>query len=126
MAQHNDKTRVVLLEDDALINMSTAALIEDMGYAVAPYLHIDQCFEAVRKQLPDLAVLDVNVAGGTSYDLAHWLHERRVAVIFLTGYETPSLDARFKDHPTCRKPCSPDDLKKLIAGAVASLRAPGT
>jgi CheY-like chemotaxis protein len=95
-----------------------------MGYAVAPYLHIDECFEAVRNELPDLAVLDVNLAGGTSYDLAHWLHERRVPVIFLTGYETPSLDARFKDHPTCRKPCSPDELKKLIADASASQRAP--
>jgi DNA-binding NtrC family response regulator len=115
------KTDVVLLEDDALINMSMAGLIEEMGYAVRSFMHVARCADAVRERLPDIAVLDVNVAGETSYDLADWLDEHQVPVIFLTGYDSPALDARLtRQHPTCRKPCNAAELKKLIAKALAA------
>jgi DNA-binding NtrC family response regulator len=116
------KADVVLLEDDALINMSTSALIEDMGYRVRSFMHLADCKRAVEDRLPDLAVFDVNLTGETSYELAHWLDERRVPVIFLTGYDSPEADARLQQRPTCRKPCDPETLKKLIAAALKSGR----
>jgi len=114
---------VVLLEDDALINMSTAGLIEDMGYRVRAFMHLADCAKAIRERPPDLAVLDVNVAGETSYELAHWLDERGIPVIFLTGYDSPNADSRLQHRPTCRKPCDTESLKKLIAEALRSRHA---
>ena len=116
------KADVVLLEDDALINMSTAGLIEEMGYRVRAFMRLADCAKATRERLPDLAVLDVNVAGETSYELAHWLHERGIPVIFLTGYDSPNADSRLQHRPTCRKPCDADTLKKLIADELRSAR----
>jgi DNA-binding NtrC family response regulator len=112
------KADVVLLEDDALINMSTSAIIEDMGYRVRSFMHLADCARAVEERRPDLAVLDVNVAGETSYELARRLDERQVPVIFLTGYDSPEMDTRLQHRPTCRKPCDPESLKKLIAAAL--------
>jgi len=116
------KADVVLLEDDALINISTSGAIEEMGHGVRSFMHLRDCTEAVRERLPDIAVLDVNVAGETSYVLAQWLDDRHVPVIFLTGYEKPSLDARLQHRPACRKPCDPQELKKLIADALGPRR----
>ena len=120
--QSSLKPEVILLEDDALINMSTSALIEDMGYRVRAFMHLADCTRAAEQQLPDVAVLDVNVAGETSYELARWLDERRVPVVFLTGYDSPNADAQLQQRPTCRKPCEPESLKKLIAAALRARR----
>ena len=124
MSRENSvKVDVILLEDDALINMSTAGLIEEMGYRVRAFMHLADCAKATRERPPDLAVLDVNVAGETSYELAHWLDERGIPVVFLTGYDSPNADSRLQHRPTCRKPCDPETLKKLIAEALRSRRA---
>lgn len=109
------KFRVFLLEDDALINMSTAELIEDMGYAVQSYMRVDACFAAVRDRLPDVAILDVNIAGANSYELADWLQERDVPIVFLTGFDKDPL---LRGRPACSKPCEAALLRKLIADAL--------
>jgi len=114
------KPRVLLLEDDALINMDTAQLLEGMGYAVQSYMHLEPCFAAVRNELPDAAVLDVNIAGATSYELADWLEKRRVPVIFLTGFELE--DPLLRGRATCSKPCETALLRKLIADALTGER----
>ncbi len=115
--QPQDRPKVLLLEDDALINLSTTDMIMSMGYTVRSCLNVADAVQAAHEDLPDVAVLDVNIAGTTSYVLADWLRHRGVQLIFVTGYETVAPSA-LRAAPLCRKPCSEDQLRGLIADAL--------
>ena len=97
--------RVLLLEDDAPINLSMTEMIEAMGYEVRSLMSVADAFNAANEQPPDVAVLDVNVGSTTSYVLAEWLHNHNVPVIFVTGYDQVAPFGRWRDYPVCRKPC---------------------
>ena len=88
---------VLFLEDDALINLSTTEMIEQMGCVVRSYMSVEDGLAAVQQQLPDIAVLDVNIRGRASYELADWLHERNVPIVFVTGYGSPAIEGRWRD-----------------------------
>ena len=44
--------------------------------------------------LPDLVVLDVNINGRMSYELAQLLVDRDVPIVFLTGYDSPAVEEK--------------------------------
>jgi len=44
--------------------------------------------------LPDLVVLDVNINGRMSYELAQLLVDRDVPIVFLTGYDSPVVEEK--------------------------------
>jgi DNA-binding response OmpR family regulator len=113
--------RVLLLEDDALINMNTVELLEKMGCKADGYLHLDEAWDAASRDLPDVAVLDVNLHDTmTSLNLADWLHDQGVPIVFLTGYSSPALSGKWEKHHKCEKPCDPEELKELLQAALAS------
>src|SRR5262245_55668155 len=109
------RARVLFLEDEVLVNFSTTQLLEEMGFEVLPAEQLASAWKLVREQLPDAAVLDVNIHDReTSLELADWLYARKVPIVFLTGYNTPAITGKWRDHPTCRKPCSPEELKGFL------------
>jgi DNA-binding response OmpR family regulator len=113
--------RVLLLEDDALINMNTVELLEKMGCNAEGHLHLDEAWDAASRELPDVAVLDVSLHDTmTSLNLADWLHDQGVPIVFLTGYSSPTPSGKWQKHPKCEKPCDPEELKGLLQAALAS------
>ena len=113
--------RVLLLEDEALVNMNTVELLEKMGCEAGGYLHLDEAWDAARRKLPDVAVLDVNLHDTTtSLEFADWLHEQGVPIVFLTGYTSPAPSGKWQKHPKCEKPCDAEELKELLKAALAS------
>ena len=109
--------KVFLLEDDFLINEATADLLREFGCDVTAVLGIEQALAALEGQRPHVAVLDINIKGELSYPVADRLHELSVPIIFLTGYEVPSLYGPWSQHLVCRKPCDPDLLKRFLMHA---------
>ena len=84
--------QVLLLEDDALINLNTTDVIEQTGCTVRSYLSVEDRLAAAQERSPDIAVLDLNIRGKARYELADWLHERKRQIIFITGYENPAIE----------------------------------
>ena len=105
---------ILLLEDDALINLATTEVLEEMGCRVTACMRLDQSFAAIEREQPDAAVLDVNINGIMSYELAERLHAGGTAIVFLTGYGSPTLSGKWNDFPHCYKPCDPAELKALL------------
>jgi len=105
---------ILLLEDDALINLATTEILEEMGCRVTACMRLDQSFAAIEREQPDAAVLDVNINGIMSYELAERLHAGGTAIVFLTGYGSPTLSGKWNDFPHCYKPCDPAELKALL------------
>ena len=108
------------MEDDGLINLSTTETLGDMGCYVRSFMHLDQAIKAAKEQRPDVAVLDVNIGGQMSYELADWLHEQQVPIVFLTGYDSPAIDGKWRERPVCRKPCEVAELRALLVNALAT------
>jgi CheY-like chemotaxis protein len=105
---------ILLLEDDALINLATTEILEEMGCRVTACMRLDQSFAAIEREQPDAAVLDVNINGVMSYELAERLHAGGTAIVFLTGYGSPTLSGKWNDFPHCYKPCDPAESKALL------------
>jgi DNA-binding response OmpR family regulator len=118
--------RVLLLEDDALINLSTTEILQSMGCVVRSFMHVDEAVKAAYEQVPDLAVLDVNIHGKMSYELAEWLDARQVPIVFVTGYDSPSIVGKWRDRPVCRKPCNPVQFQNLLVETFSARRDVGT
>jgi CheY-like chemotaxis protein len=114
--------KVLVLEDDALINLNTTETIQAMGCIVHPFMRLSDAFAAIQLDMPDLAVLDVNINGRMSYDLVQLLVDGDVPIVFLTGYDSPALDEKWRQHPVCRKPCDENGLKQLLVEALATRR----
>jgi CheY-like chemotaxis protein len=114
--------RVLFLEDEALINMMTVEFLEDMGCTVIACMHLDQCFDAIAREWPDIAILDVNINGTMSYALADRLEQHGVPVVFLTGYEELPLKRGERPHVRCRKPCVVDELRACLVEALTAKR----
>src|SRR5689334_13473247 len=109
--------KVLLLEDDPPINLSTAEMIENFGYTVQSCLNVADAVSCVTEQEPDLAILDVKIDSSTSYVLADWLRVRGVPIIFVTAYDLVAPSS-LRNAPVCRKPFREEHLKVLMADAL--------
>jgi CheY-like chemotaxis protein len=110
--------RVVLLEDEAIVNFAVTDLLREFGCRVSPCMHLHEALAIIEHELPDAAVLDVNIRGQLSYDVAEKLHEKGVPIVFLTGYATLGLAGKWNKFPECFKPCAPAELKALLIKAL--------
>ena len=115
--------KVLVLEDDALINLNTTETIQAMGCLVQPFMRLSDALASIQVDMPDLAVLDVNINGRRSYELAQLLIDRDVPIIFVTGYESPAVDEKWRQYPICQKPCDEKALKQRLLDALATRRS---
>ena len=117
--------RVLLLEDEALISVGLVELLQSFGCKVTGCDTLRHAWEAARNELPDVALLDVNLqAKQTCYELAEWLDERHAPIVFLTGYSADQLSERWRDHLVCEKPCHSDMLQELRIKALIAVASP--
>ena len=101
-----DGQMVLLVEDDFLIAMDVAASLEaDGARVVGPVATVRAALDLIsRTECLDAAILDINLRGATSYELADVLCARGVPVIFVTGYDKNVVPQRYADIPVCEKP----------------------
>jgi DNA-binding response OmpR family regulator len=109
-------TRVLFLEDEVLININTTELLEDMGCVVRSCFQMDEAQRLIDAELPEIAILDVNLGAHTSYELAERLERLGVPVIFLTAYGSASM--RWQSKLMCRKPYSDSELRRCLITAL--------
>ncbi|UIY29338.1 response regulator [Neorhizobium galegae] len=80
--------------------------LESRGWEiVGPAATTDEAMRLVGgSQLPDVAVLDVNLGGKPVYPFAEWLQTHGVPFLFCTGYEQLDDHHSFRSRTTIRKP----------------------
>jgi CheY-like chemotaxis protein len=109
--------RVLVVEDDAIIAIYLERLVEGLGGAVAATVgRVDQALEAIEREQPDAAILDVNLGRGRdSYPVAQVLADRHVPFLFVTGYGKDGVREEFRDHPVLDKPVREWELARTLA-----------
>jgi DNA-binding response OmpR family regulator len=106
-----ERVRILLVEDESLIAELIVDILTTQGYLVAgPIARIADAMRTVDEEEFDAVVLDVDLAGTSSYPVAAVLASRNVPFVFLTGFGKGGLRAEYAKRPTVAKPFRPKDL----------------
>jgi two-component sensor histidine kinase/ActR/RegA family two-component response regulator len=108
--------RVLLVEDEALVAMMIQETLAEFGFDVlGPVATVSEALAAARDQCLDAAVLDINLGDDLVYTVAEILARRGVPFVFVTGYDSDSVDARFSGIPVLQKPIERESLQRIFA-----------
>ena len=104
-----------------MVLMNIEDTLADLGSdAVSSAATVDRALTLLDAERFDLAILDVNLDGQTSYLVADALASRSIPFVFSTGYGPRGVESRFKDRPVLTKPY----CDKELVSALASLLTP--
>lgn len=121
--------RVLILEDEALIALTLMDAVRELGCTVvSPVSKVGAALELVEQNPPDLAILDVNLAGIGSGPVAAALRARGVPFVYCTGYAEPALQIEpALMAPMLTKPIDTRALADALhAAAAAAEKQPAT
>ena len=107
--------RVLIVEDDPLIGMDLEDELGDRGFTAACAHSISQARTLATEAPPDIAVLDMHLASGTTFDFASELMEKGVPFFFLSGNDASALPPHLAASRILTKPVRTEEVVKLIA-----------
>lgn len=114
---------ILVAEDEAIVAHDLCDTVEEAGFIVeGPFDDAADAMLAFEKQKPDLAILDINLHGGTAYSLAEKMMAQDVPVIFHSGQVTSEeVQALYPGASALSKPCPPavilDTVQQALDGA---------
>ena len=108
-------TRVLVVEDSALIAMDVATLVEGAGYSVlGPVSSVAAAFALLEGEDPDIALLDIHLWSSNVFALADHLAQRRTKLIFLSGHSEQMLPEAHRHRTLIGKPFMADELLRAL------------
>lgn len=110
--------RILVVEDEALVALVLEDILAELGHKIiGPASNVSMGLEIAQQQEFDIAILDLNLKGGSSLPIARALKARGIPVVFSTGYGRGALPEPFKDTPLLQKPFQQLDVEEVIAQA---------
>jgi PAS domain S-box-containing protein len=115
--------RILFVEDDELVRVSTAELLRTFGVEVAEASNAAQALALLHDASFDVLLTDVGLAGESGVDLAidATAHEPGLRVIFVSGSDaalSPQQQLQLPGAAQLRKPYDPLDLVKALRACV--------
>ena len=108
--------RALVVEDETLVAMLVEDTLADAGVVVlGPVATVAEALAMLDGQRPDLAVLDLNLAGETSEPVADRLIQLEVPFVVASGYGAAGLPQRLAGIPVLAKPYAPEDLTAALS-----------
>src|ERR1700679_1716765 len=112
---------VFLVEDEVMIRMMVADMLEELGYRVAAEAgEINEAIRLAPSAEFDIAILDVNVNRKVISSGAELIEARNRPFIFATGYGSSGLPEQYRDRPALQKPFQLETLARMIDAALKS------
>jgi CheY-like chemotaxis protein len=106
---------VLVVEDEMTIVLVIEEALLELGIEViGPAARLDAALSLAREPSIDAAILDINIRGGNSYDVADILAERRIPFLFCSGYSDGAVEERHRGRPRLAKPYSLVELKSEV------------
>ena len=122
-----DAKRLLLVEDSMMIALDAQAMLTEEGLEVEVAGTIADAERLLEMDRFDVAVLDVNLSGETSFGVADRLSALDLPFVFATGYgETIVVPERFRAVPVVSKPYDGAALRMALGGVQAARSAGAT
>lgn len=107
--------RVLIVEDEYYLATEAQRVLEAAGAIVyGPCRNSSDALALLANATPHVAILNVNLGEGPSFDLALALKAQSIPFLFLTGYEQNVIPAEFAGIQRLEKPLSKDGLIKAV------------
>ena len=113
---------VLILEDNMIIALDIEETMQDLSAK-----NINICSNSISasdildQKSVSFAVLDINLGGSTSIEIAKKCQTKGIPIIFITGYKNLDtlLDIDLSDIPVLSKPMKKTDLVNALANLVS-------
>lgn len=132
-----DKKKILIVDDNEIILKTTSMKLQSAGYQVFTALDGSEGVALVRKEKPDLVLLDITFppdVSGVSWDgfrIMEWLHRvdetKKIPIIIISGV----VEEKNKQRATASgavaffpKPVNFDEMIKVIRATLADAKAP--
>jgi CheY-like chemotaxis protein len=116
-------TRVLIVEDEAIIAMTAEDMLEQIGCVVAAVAAtLDQAMAAADRGGFDIALLDINLNGVSSLPVVDRLRGQGLPFVFATGYGAAGRGEAHGDVPLVAKPYRIEELEAAIEEALTAAR----
>ncbi len=85
-----DGLRVLVVEDEPVVAMCLEDILEALGcVTIGPASRLSEGLSLARSSPADAAILDINLGGERSDEIAAALRERGIPFVLATGYPVP-------------------------------------
>jgi len=113
-------SNIFLVEDEALIRMMLADMVEELGHrVVAEAGNVETGRELAQSASFDLALLDINLDGYSVAPVAEVIEKRGLPFLFVSGYGLAGLPQAFRERPVLQKPFLISKLNDAIGALIA-------
>lgn len=112
----SEARRVLIVEDEPLLAMNIEDMLTELGHLVTgTATRIDKALSLAEAGEFNLAVLDINLAGSNTFQVAAVLRKRGIPFIFTSGYGADGLVDGYRGAHLLTKPFGPRELEHMIA-----------
>ncbi len=115
--------RVLVIEDSIMVVMVIETTLTDLGWTmVGPASRVKEALELVETESFDGALLDLNLDGEMTWDVAALLQNKGIPFVFSTGYDGSSfLPDRFAHQRVLSKPFGSEQIEQELTRLFASV-----
>lgn len=106
---------ILVAEDEMMIAMLLEDLMEHAGYRVLMVSRLAKGLELAASETIDAAILDINLAGQSSFPMADALRRRSIPFIFASGYGGEGLPEAYRGVTVLQKPYDLSEIKTSLA-----------
>ena len=110
---------VLIVEDEAIIALDLAQLIEDMGFSPVVAATVSDALVISQSRDIDFAILDYRVGEFTTDELAQTLREKRVPFALCSGSRLGLAEPAFEGVPLIPKPYTIDLIRAVIQSVLS-------
>ena len=113
------RVSVLLVEDETLIRMMLAGMVEELGHTVVgEAANIPDALRLAQTADFDVAILDINVGGSRIDPVAAIINSRGLPFVFASGYGAVGAPEAFRDRTVLQKPFLMERLGAAIEAAM--------
>ncbi len=115
MSSPEKSKRVLVVEDEWLIALDIAMLVEENGHAVVgPVRTVAEALALIEVGGIDAAILDISLGLDKSYPIAHALEKIGVPLVFLSAYNRNDIPEEYGRFALLAKPLVPLALENQL------------
>jgi len=112
--------RILVVEDSFLITSALELVFEELGWElVGPATRLSRALHLAQTEKVDVVLLDINLDGEMTWDVATLLQTRGIPFVFSSGYDSKMvLPGHLTGSPFVVKPYNVDMLQRELRNAV--------